>query len=609
MKFPIVACIGMCLSCATISSADEKALPAVPTGEIEPLSKGPFCHIKTPGPGMTFTAGIPLRVLADGNDPSGYLGKTKKSEAQAMRFFVDGVLKATVEPAPKEYNYFETTLMDLPAGPHVLTAQSVNYGGSISKSWPVPITIEAPAAHAKRINLTEDLVLSGTMNLNWDDALVKGNGFRVRADAHWTGGIAIHNCLVIGLGSYASPGIEAATSGSIDIQGSTFDGTGALYLHSDGNSPITIRDNEFRASNLIQFVTNNPGKSPVIQFSGNNTGVKIFQANRVGSGIVRFERMSGWLIGGDSDNESNILIGPRCVLAMEGCRDFIVRGNYIRHDYFGGWSQGFALYCENCQNILAEHNVIRQSSWPVQSFAGEFRYNMIVDSGHNWVRVLTSGTKFHHNLLIHTGGYGGDVNAGLWLYAGRTNVSIYNNTFDGGAPVPRDFTNPIIEISTGCSLASLRNNVFTGVSKPQNSAARPIIARGNKETDADPRIAYADYNCFFNPHADGAAMYADGIVQGGLPAHDIKADPRFAEGGVRNYPINEAEVWNRRYKVSQVLAYFRARYTPSPGSPLIGKGDPADGPNSYIGAIGPGADAPDDRFGRFGEAAEVTNRP
>ena len=41
---------------------------------------------------------------------------------------------------------------------------------------------------------------------------------------------------------------------------------------------------------------------------------------------------------------------------------------------------------------------------------------------------------------------------------------------------------------------------------------------GNKETDADPRITYADYNCFFNPKAAGAAMYADGMIEGGKDA-------------------------------------------------------------------------------------------
>ena len=45
------------------------------------------------------------------------------------------------------------------------------------------------------------------------------------------------------------------------------------------------------------------------------------------------------------------------------------------------------------------------------------------------------------------------------------------------------------------------------------------------------------------------------------------------------------------------LRAIRRRYA---DSPLIEAGDPADGPGSYIGAVGTGANAPQDNFGRFG---------
>ena len=53
----------------------------------------------------------------------------------------------------------------------------------------------------------------------------------------------------------------------------------------------------------------------MIDISGKNATAKIFQGNRIAAGIVRFDGMSNWLIGGDSDAKSNILMGPRCVLA------------------------------------------------------------------------------------------------------------------------------------------------------------------------------------------------------------------------------------------------------------------------------------------------------
>jgi hypothetical protein len=63
------------------------------------------------------------------------------------------------------------------------------------------------------------------------------------------------------------------------------------------------------------------------------------------------------------------------------------------------------------------------------------------------------------------------------------------------------------------------------------------------------------------------------------------------------YPIDEGMVWLRQLGVSEVLSYYRALYTPKNGSPLIGAGDPADGADDNIGAIGPGASDPLDLFG------------
>ena len=53
---------------------------------------------------------------------------------------------------------------------------------------------------------------------------------------------------------------------------------------------------------------------------------------------------------------------------------------------------------------LAEHNVIIGGSWPVQSFGGEFRYNLVVDSGHTFWRSSANGTLIHHNLFVHATG-------------------------------------------------------------------------------------------------------------------------------------------------------------------------------------------------------------
>jgi hypothetical protein len=64
-------------------------------------------------------------------------------------------------------------------------------------------------------------------------------------------------------------------------------------------------------------------------------------------------------------------------------------------------------------------------------------------------------------------------------------------------------------------------------------------------------------------------------------------------------------------KLSQVLAEFRARYTPVAGSPVIDKGDPADGAGVDIGAIeAPGGpQRPDDKLGKYGVASKDVEPP
>jgi hypothetical protein len=347
-------------------------------------------------------------------------------------------------------------------------------------------------------------------------------------------------------------------------------------------------------------VANNPDMSPVFIAKGSSSAAKVFQGNRIGTGIVKFDGMHNWLIGGDTDEDGNILKGPRCVLTLTNCHDIRICGNYLKHDYQGGWSQGFNLNCYGSYNLLAEHNVIRGGSWLVQNFGGEFRYNLVVDSGHQWVRGLGSNTKVHHNLFIHTN-HGGGIGSGIWMYKDslgeEKNVAIYNNTFDGGAPDVKAFESPFVDVSANCSVATLRSNVFANATVPDNWPAvkrKPIIA-------GDPGcIASSDYNCFFNPKAEKAPNYLDGVIPGKAGEHDVNADPKFAQGGIYPYRINDGAVWNREYKVSQILAYYRERYAPAAGSPLAA-GDPADGKNSFIGAIAPADGAPGDLFGRFGK--------
>lgn len=568
-------------------------------------------HFKSPAPGMRFTAGVGVQVWADiiPRD-DGHPGWPA-----AECYWDDQQVGERVKGNNKAYDYFPFTVPGekVTEGIHALTLKGYGLGGrSKPPEDSLKVQIDPWPVEKKLIDLAEDAKF---VDLDWNDVAVRGNGHTVTV----SGKLSIKNSLITGLGSvmitdpsHADPnsvvmvaGMTGKLTGDVTIADSIFEGTGALKLAIDGAGTVAIVNNEFRANNFVKFVPSKPDASPVIEISGKNATTKIFQGNRIAAGILRFDGMSHWLIGGETDAKSNILMGPRCVLALVNCHDLHVIGNYLHHNYRGTWSQGFNLYSEHSEKILAEHNVIYQSSWPLQSFSGEFRYNLMVDSGHNWVRTLISGAQFHHNVLVHTGDpYGTGIGAGIWLYNNCRDVAIYNNTFDAGAPVARDFDAPIISLSTGCSLSTLRNNVFTGVKAISGLANNAIVARGGKEKDLESRVAYADYNCFFNLDAPKAADYDPQInAQKDAGTHDVKSDPKFAIGRLIPYPVNDQDIWTGKMRVSQVLALYRQRYTPGAGSALIGAGDPQDGKGSFIGAIGAGGDAPQDRFGRFSAPA------
>lgn len=584
-----------------------------------------FTRVKCPASGMTFTQGLPVRVLADGVDINGYQWNDGQNEAAEVRFFADGVQFAT-DGHSRGYNHFEAIDTTLTLGTHFLTTQSLNYGNVILNSAEsVSIVIAPMPVKAKSVSLTADIQLSGNQNLDWEDAIVQGNGFKVTSADNWTGSITIKNCFVTGLAVPAKEipdtavvkalGIDVSTrDGSVDLENTVFEWTGGQRYAVSGSGSILVRGCEFRANAFIAYDSSNPERSPFLEFSGNATGTKVFAANNVGAGYLYVHNMTGWLIGGNSDAESNVFIGPRMGPRVEFCTDVQIRGNYSHHDYKGGWSQGYNFwFYDNTGVVITEHNVISEGSWPVQTVSGEFRYNLVVHCGHEWLRTALTGTSVHHNVFIEPSSPG-DPAAGIWMYESQTGVSIYNNTFDAGGS-PDWLPAPAIAVSNGSMISKLTNNVFTGFA---NDSTVGIVDRYvvGGEKDSVGRILRADYNCFYNPKGRKANNYGDFLVQGvsegavGYGGHDLggingQVAPKFKLGMDTSFGMNEANVWNRVKTVSQVLAEYRNRYMPdaSANSPLIDAGDPADGPGVDIGAVGAGKNDTADLFGKFGTTA------
>jgi hypothetical protein len=192
----------------------------------------------------------------------------------------------------------------------------------------------------------------------------------------------------------------------------------------------------------------------------------------------------------------------------------------------------------------------------------------------------------------------------VYLYGGEQNGVWDNHTLDAGGSVARYDAPALVLGASNVSFASVRNNLFMNFSDVAGWAGKALITGADTEGSmSSPRIAKADYNAWSNPLASGTGRYLSGIVSGAAGAHDVTAAPRLT-GEVPQVParIDEGSIWSRTYGVSQLLADSRQLYTPAAGSPLVDKGDPADGAGNDIGAIGAGAANAADKFGRVMEA-------
>jgi len=619
------------------------ALPAVAAAH--------FADFKSPGAGMHFSTGQPIVVFADlfddynnhgvivcpdgqtvldnngvpgpavcsgGGTPTGWpqlqvlVDDVPQTDTVTQSTTVTGTtnLDGNGNPDPIDFNRF--TIAGVPVGVHQMRVRGLiapppASDGAIVDGPPMTIYVDELPSGDTTLTLTDDV----TGNVEWDHLVVVGNGHVVRPN----GTVTITNSLVLGLGSPTSNGIEG-TASALDIENSVFESTGAIDLALTGAAVVI--DNEFRSNNLLTFEASNPDAVPILTLSGESSAEKLFQGNRIAAGRLVFETTNHWLIGGDTDDETNILMGPRATINLvDGTSNVIVRGNYDHHNYRGGWSQGFNLYFSRASSdgILVEHNLFRGGSWPIQNVTGEFRYNLIYGYGHNWLRSGEDGAQIHHNVFAPEQG-GCDLNQGIWFYSGEVGIEVYNNTFDGGGHA---FAGPVVGVDNDSHVVSLRNNLMTYTSNYENSdgTAHVIADAGTFGT--------VDYNAFYSPDNTTRDNYdIDGMIEGvtpGFAEHDVSsegigvtdgqlAESPFAQARVDPYEslVDEAAVWNRTQRLSGILAAFRAHYVPAVGSPVIDTGDPADndgeGLRADIGAIDfEGHDL--DRFGRWGLVDEI----
>ena len=558
---------------------------------VEPFydSTHPYVQLMTPMPFATYYAPATIRMWAHAPD---YGNDAVANYSPKVEFYLGTTMTGSVA-ASGAIDYYQVDVTGVAAGSYELFVRSRMASGDVD-SIHVPITVVDPPSGSPKMDLTSDLVLSGNTNFELigtasaPAVLTSSNGSRIRSASGWTGHLTIRNAAIIGLGKMDVPGIEVTVSGSnaLEISNSIFDRCGPPSLTANDQAPITFRGNTLQP-NILTPVSDEPdyaGSHPSLVFEGNSTAPKLFQGNNIGVSFVRFDHSSHWTIGGDHDTDGNIFLGVRAGIEVDFATDITIRGNFSYHRYPFGWSQGHNLDFEGDNaNVLVEHNVFRSSSWMIQNLPGEFRYNLLLDNiNEAFLRGFASGVRIHHNLLVNSGFQR------LYLPSGgvlQGSGSFDYNTVDVGGQKLGWVSNSFMP--SGQNLASVRNNVFAG------------FAYGSQTTLIEAgAVANADYNLFYNPDTNKLTRYGTA----GLGAHDIgsgaNTDPKFSQPRVIPFPIGDGDIWRRRFTVSQLLALYRAIYTPGNGSPLIDAG--SDGGGADIGAIGAGNADSADQFGHFG---------
>jgi len=562
---------------ATNADGTSTATTAVVVGQ-NPSSDngGRFSAMVSPTNGESFIAPTTLRLVAAGRDPAIFTNTPtsgKGGEAQKVQFFVDDGVVLEVGGADAEYWIFKGFVSGVTSGQHRVWARAI-YPDEVLDSDPSIITVSEPPAYDKMVDLTADVTLSGSTGyelVGTADKRIRlnGNGHSITSSNGASGPLTLKFVDVFDLGDRTNtvqPSMSVTTTGQVTIEDSSFDSSNTVQITQGGSKTASIQRNLFR-SNMRQPIGQYPAADqmdglsyPAVDIGGSNG---VFAGNNVGAGWVNVG--NNWVVGGDTDADSNILIGPR--VGIDAGENAQVRRNYSHHVYYGGWSQGSNFELGGGTGVVAENNVVYGSSWPVRGVANEFRYNLVLEAGHEWLWADHDGGNIHHNVFV-----GGDCDiGGIWILYNSANVRIMNNTFDG---LP-DGIGTAIKIDNGA--ATMTSNLFTNAPSPAVD-----ISGGSLTTD---------YNLFFG----AKSSYSDGRK----PAHDLGTDPKLGAPPKVQFDLDEVGVWKRTITVRDVLTHYRMLYTPAAGSPVIDAGDPAGGSGNDIGAVGAGDVNAGDHFGVF----------
>jgi hypothetical protein len=462
----------------------------------------------------------------------------------------------------------------------------------------------------KVVEAGETLTLSQTYVLSGNDTLeirgsadqrctILGNGNQILTQRGWRGRVSIVNCDIRGLGTPSLHAVELEASGGADIRFDrcTFDASSSVYLRTEQESTARVTNCIVLPNSIVRVDKAREKSRPAFIAAGKSDKAKVFQGNRLYKSSVEIEAPA-WLVGGNADAESNLLIGWRAGIFASG-EGTVVKGNYIhvlmpRTEEFPWWSQVASF--TTSKGALAEHNVIRDGEWIVQFVEGEFRYNVICDiNDHNFLRNGSTG-RIHHNIFFAgkpehpPGSQGGCIFVVYEPKPGEQGVEVFNNVFDANNAL----NVPGIEVNPKGFVKSLRNNAFVRFAHQEKfgNTGQAMIRPHFSEPLTTPlpeRLGYSDFNLYHSPAAKSHRVYGLGVAgkaekDDGFGKHDlVEVDPKFKGPLPDVFPFDDADIKAGKVTVSQMLARFREMYSPAADSPLLGAGDPADGSGTPIG--------------------------
>jgi hypothetical protein len=578
---------------ATNADGTAKATTAAVIGQ-NPSSMGNrYVAMIAPAQGESFAAPATLRLFAAGHDPNIDTNNPRNGlggNASKVQFFIDDQVALEVDGGSAEYWVFKGFATGFAAGTHRISARAIFVNPDlVLDSPPTIVTVDTPT-YDRTVSLDADVTLTGSMGYELVGAAGKrirlnGNGHSIGSADGATGPLTLKFVDVYDLGDRIDTkgsAIDVTTTGVVTIEDSIVDTSNELQFNVGGDA--SIQRNLFR-SNMRQPLGQEPRSAgdspsyPALYFTGKSTNPKTFAANNMGAGWVFFENASSWTVGGDTDASSNIGMGARAGIWAESCADMQIKRNYTHHVYYGGWSQGSNYEISSSPTITVENNVIFDSSWPVRGVTCEFRYNLVLNAGHEFLWA-DSDASVHHNVFV---GGQSDI-ASFYVINMPTNVKIFNNTVDG---LLYDDYVTALQITGG--MASFTSNAILDV---------PVAlgAGGGAEVTITGGTLTSDYNAFAGPQT---TIYSDARK----PAHDVvlgaATDAQLTSLPLVSFDLDEEAIWKRTTSVRDVLAHYRMLYLPKAGSPLIDKGDPAGGAGNDIGAVGAGAANAADKFGQL----------